>query len=82
MSAVPSLGRPRTVDEVAAYLKVSKYTVRRRIKDGALQCVRDGRMVRVTDEQLAAYLDRGSSAVVPPAPKPARNPKYAARTAA
>ncbi len=82
MNAVVSLGRPRTVDEVGTYLKVSKYTVRRRIKDGALQCVRSGRMVRITDEQLAAYLDRGSSTAAAPAPKPARNPKYVTRTAA
>jgi excisionase family DNA binding protein len=81
VSAVPSIGRPRDLDETAEFFKVSKYTVRRRIKAGLLECSRSGRMIRVSDEQIEAFLARTTVAVAESEPKPARNPKYAARAA-
>ena len=76
MSAAPSIGRPRTRAEVAAFLQVSEKTIQRRVKSGKLRAVQDGRIQRFTDEQILEYLE---GAVIPGAaadePRPARNPK-------
>ena len=64
-----------TLDEVASVLKVDRVTAWRRIKSGALKCVRDGRVIRCTEQQLRDYID-AKSTVAEPGPKPRRNPKY------
>lgn len=45
-----------TVDEVAALLKVSIYTVRRWINDGALPAYKVGRSWRVAPAELNSWL--------------------------
>jgi excisionase family DNA binding protein len=42
-----------TVEEVAAYLRVSTKTVRRQIAAGHIQAIRIGRSIRVSPEDLA-----------------------------
>ncbi|MCF8471361.1 MAG: helix-turn-helix domain-containing protein [Sphingomonadaceae bacterium] len=42
-----------TVEEVAAYLRVSTKTVRRQIAAGHIQAIRIGRSIRVSPEELA-----------------------------
>jgi excisionase family DNA binding protein len=53
-------GRPvtrlRTIDEAADLLNVSPRTVRRLIEAGALPVHRLGRLVRIADPDLAAFL--------------------------
>jgi excisionase family DNA binding protein len=53
-------GRPvtrlRTIDEAAELLNVSPRTVRRFIESGALPAHRLGRLVRIADPDLAAFL--------------------------
>jgi excisionase family DNA binding protein len=53
-------GRPvtrlRTIDEAADLLNVSPRTVRRLIESGALRVHRFGRLVRIADGDLAAFL--------------------------
>jgi excisionase family DNA binding protein len=53
-------GRPitrlRTIDEAAELLNVSPRTVRRLIESGALPVHRLGRLVRIADPDLAAFL--------------------------
>lgn len=44
-----------TVQEVASRLKLSVNTVRRRIYAGDLEAIKDGALVRVTPQALAAY---------------------------
>lgn len=81
MSAVPSIGHARTKAETAAFLGVSPKTVQRRVARGEIECVRSGKVLRFLDEQIEAFLARATVSVSEPAPKPARNPKYAARAA-
>jgi excisionase family DNA binding protein len=52
-------GRPvrlHTIDETAELLNVSPRTVRRLIEAGALRAHRIGRLVRISDEDIAAFL--------------------------
>jgi excisionase family DNA binding protein len=53
----PPLTRLRTIDETAALLAVSKRTVQRLIESGALRAHRLGRAVRISDADIAAFLD-------------------------
>lgn len=73
LSAVPSIGRPRTIGEVCEYFQVDRATVFRWRKTGLLSCTKAGRVVRFTDEQIAQFENR-QSATDMPAPKV--NPKY------
>jgi excisionase family DNA binding protein len=50
------LTRLRTIDEAAELLNVSPRTVRRLIESGALPVHRLGRLVRIGDADLAAFL--------------------------
>jgi excisionase family DNA binding protein len=45
-----------TVEEIAAQLRVSKMTVYRLIETGEIDHIRVGRVYRVTEESLRAYL--------------------------
>lgn len=85
MSAVPSIGRPRTTAETADFFDVDPSTIKRWVKAGLLTCIKgEGARgsVRFRDEDIAARLDQmAANGPAPPAPRPARNPKYAARTA-
>jgi excisionase family DNA binding protein len=53
-------GRPitklRTIDETAEILNVSTRTVRRLIDSGALPVHRLGRLIRISDADIAAFL--------------------------
>jgi excisionase family DNA binding protein len=51
-----TLTRLRTIDEAAELLNVSPRTVRRLIESGALPVHRLGRLVRIADADLAAFL--------------------------
>jgi excisionase family DNA binding protein len=48
--------RLRTIDEAAELLNVSPRTVRRLIESGALPVHRLGRLVRIADADLGAFL--------------------------
>jgi excisionase family DNA binding protein len=48
--------RLRTIDETAEVLNVSPRSVRRLIESGALPVHRLGRLVRIADPDLAAFL--------------------------
>ncbi len=51
--------RVLTIDEAAAYLKVSRSTVSRHIADGSIKCVRTGRhggRVLITEWALIQFL--------------------------
>jgi excisionase family DNA binding protein len=50
------LTRLRTIDEAAELLNVSSRTVRRLIESGALPVHRLGRLIRIADGDLAAFL--------------------------
>lgn len=52
---VPSL---RTIAQVAERLQVDDKTVRRLIKRGELKAYRLGRQLRISDDDLLAYLDK------------------------
>ena len=45
-----------TVKDVAAAMKVSKKTVRRRIAAGELPAIRDGRLIRIRPTDYRNYL--------------------------
>jgi excisionase family DNA binding protein len=51
--SVPQL---RTIDETAEVLNVSPRTVRRLIESGALRVHRLGHLVRISDDDIAAFL--------------------------
>lgn len=57
----PDLGRLFAVDQVAEYLQTSLKSVRRRINAGELTAIRIGRMVRIPESDLIAYLQRQRS---------------------
>ena len=63
---VGTAGRPvtrlRTIDETAELLNVSPRTVRRLIESGALPVHRFGRLVRISDGDIAAFLAANRSA--------------------
>lgn len=47
-----------TIGEAAEVLHSSKKTVRRRIKNGDLPVIRDGRIVRIRPEDLRRYISQ------------------------
>ena len=51
------ISRTRTVPEVATLLGVSGRTVQRRIADGSIRSIRLGRLIRVSEEEVARLLD-------------------------
>jgi len=51
-----TIGGLLTVQEVAALLKVNPRTVRRRIADRLLPCIRVGRSIRVSNKDLDRYI--------------------------
>jgi excisionase family DNA binding protein len=52
----------RTIDETAELLNTSTRTVRRSIESGALRVHRLGRLVRISEDDLAAFLAANRSA--------------------
>ncbi|MDO4532583.1 MAG: helix-turn-helix domain-containing protein [Coriobacteriia bacterium] len=52
-------GKLHKVEEVAELWGVSPRTIRREIQAGRLGCVKVGRCVRVSDAQIAAYVEGG-----------------------
>lgn len=58
--AQPPFGTRRlsTVKEVARRLRVKPPTVQKRIRDGILPAIKDGRGYLVDEADLLAYLDR------------------------
>lgn len=46
-----------TVKEVAAGMKASEKTIRRRIASGELVAIRDGRLVRIRPKDYRSYLE-------------------------
>lgn len=52
-------GHLLTVQEVADRLRVSKMTIYRLTKSGALRCVVVGRSQRIPERELIRYLDEG-----------------------
>jgi excisionase family DNA binding protein len=79
MNEDPSVGQLRTKAEIARFLRVSEKTVQRRINSGKLRCLRDGGLLRITDQQLAEFLEQSETPLPIPAPAPVafrRNPKY------
>jgi len=57
-----------TVDEAADRLRVHATTLRKLIADGALGCVRIGRKVMVTPDQITEFIDENRKAAVRPVP--------------
>ena len=79
-SSVPSIGRPRTKAEVAELLQVSDKAVQRHVSSGRLRCLRDGGILRFTDEHINEFIQAAESPTPTPEPlKPTRNPKYGQR---
>jgi excisionase family DNA binding protein len=66
ISAIGTRGRPltklRTIDKTAKLLNTSTRTVRRLIDSGALPKHRIGRLVRISDADIAAFLAANRSA--------------------
>ena len=58
MTKAETAVRLRTVTETAESLHVSEKTVRRLIASGALAAHRVGRTVRISDADLAGYLNK------------------------
>ncbi len=57
MSKLDDVSEPlMTVREVAADMKASEKTVRRRIAAGELPVIRDGRLIRIRPKDYRAYL--------------------------
>ena len=54
--AQPLTSKHHSPQEVAALLGVSVRTVRRQIKAGALMALRIGRLLRISDASLRAFL--------------------------
>lgn len=57
-----------TVDEAAARLRVHATTLRKLIADKELGCVRIGRKVMVTPDQITEFIDENRKAAVRPEP--------------
>jgi excisionase family DNA binding protein len=55
MIAIERLKPWNTMQEVADYLRLSLRTVERRIRNGALQAKKDGRLVRIKREWVMTY---------------------------
>ena len=47
-----------TIEETSKILKVSPKTVRRRIDNGELSFIRDGRVLRIRPEDLRRYISQ------------------------
>ncbi|MCY4025183.1 MAG: helix-turn-helix domain-containing protein [Acidobacteria bacterium] len=59
-AAAPTLSEILTLDEVAAYLKISKKTVYKIVRSGALPAFKAGKHWRVRSDELGAWIARGS----------------------
>jgi len=58
MTTIPTKLSPLlTIPEVAEHLKVDARTISRRIKDGKIRVHRFGRLVRVSPEDLASFIN-------------------------
>jgi excisionase family DNA binding protein len=58
MTTIPAKLSPLlTIPEVAEHLKVDTRTISRRIKDGKIRVHRFGRLVRVSPEDLASFIN-------------------------
>jgi excisionase family DNA binding protein len=58
MTTIPAKLSPLlTIPDVAKHLKVDSRTIRRRIEDGELRAYRFGRLVRVSPEDLASFIN-------------------------
>jgi excisionase family DNA binding protein len=53
------LDRVNTVEEVAAFVKVSTKTVRRAIGNGQLEALHAGTRIRISDRAVWAWLEAG-----------------------
>lgn len=60
----------RTVAEVAPRLACSEVTVRRRIRDGSLPAIKHGRIIRVRESDLVAFIHASHGWRRPKRPKP------------
>jgi excisionase family DNA binding protein len=58
MNAVSMQERYLTIEEVAARLRVSVMTVIRRIRTGELRARREGRLWRIAESDVEAYIKR------------------------
>jgi excisionase family DNA binding protein len=47
-----------TIEQAAKLMTASARTIRRRIQDGDLAVIRDGRIVRIRPEDLRRYISR------------------------
>lgn len=52
----PAVGRMLRIVDVAEILDMSPDTVRRRIADGQLRAVKTGRLVRIDERDLQAFI--------------------------
>ncbi len=58
MTTIPAKLSPLlTIPEVAEHLKVDTRTISRRIKDGKIRVHRFGRLLRVSQEDLASFIN-------------------------
>lgn len=57
----PELKPLSTVPEIAEFLSCSERTVRGLISSGEIECVRVGRLVRVTRDAVLAFLANGGT---------------------
>jgi excisionase family DNA binding protein len=55
MTTIERLKPWNTMQEVGDYLRLSLRTVERRIRNGALQAKKDGRLVRIKREWVLTY---------------------------
>lgn len=58
------LPRTYTKEQLKEILQVNTNTIQRLIRDGEIQCIRIGRLVRITQAQLDAFLAKGSAVTV------------------
>jgi excisionase family DNA binding protein len=56
--AEKSMNQVYTIAEVATHLKVSTRTVREWLRSGKLKGLKAGRLWRIREEELRAYLER------------------------
>lgn len=53
----------RTLQEVADYLRITRWTMYSLIKEGKIECTRVGRGWRFTDEQVIKFLALHSNSI-------------------
>lgn len=57
--SLPMVSKVFTVEEVADHLRVTPRAVREWIRKGHLKATKIGRLVRVKEEDLQAFIDQG-----------------------